>query len=92
MIDAFPTPFADEILNEVAGHDCYSFTDAFSWYNQVPIPKEDQKKTTFICEFGSFTYKVIPFSLKNAPAIFSRIVVKEFQEYIYKIMAMYFDD
>ena len=25
----FPTPFADEILNEVAGHECYSFTDGF---------------------------------------------------------------
>ena len=22
-IDPFPTPFADEILNEVAGHECY---------------------------------------------------------------------
>ena len=29
-IDPFPTPFADEILNEVAGHECYSFTDGFS--------------------------------------------------------------
>ena len=40
--DFFPTPFADEILNEVAGHECYSFTDGFSGYNQVPITKEDQ--------------------------------------------------
>ena len=47
---------------------------------------------TFFCEFGSFAYKVMPFGLNNAPAIFSRIVVKEFQEYIYKTMAMYFDD
>ena len=91
LIDPFPTPYADEILNEVAGHECYSFIDEFSGYNQVPIPKEDQKKTTFVCEFGSFTYKVMPFGLKNAPALFSRIVVKTFQEYIYKTMAVYFD-
>ena len=50
-----PTPYADEILNEVASHECYSFTDGFSGYNQVPIAKEDQHKTTFICEFRSFT-------------------------------------
>ena len=37
----FPTPNADEILNEVVGHECYSFTDRFSGYNQVPIAKED---------------------------------------------------
>ena len=32
------------------------------------------------------------FGFKNAPAVFSRIVVKTFQEYIYKTMAVYFDD
>ena len=26
----FPTPFLDEILNEVTRHECYSFTDGFS--------------------------------------------------------------
>ena len=31
--DPFPTPFVDEILNEVVGHECYSFTDGFSRYN-----------------------------------------------------------
>ena len=58
----------------------------------MPIAKEDQKNMTFVREFVSFTYKVMPFGLKNAPAVFSRIVVKTFQEYIYKTMAVYFDD
>ena len=80
--DPFPTPYADEILNEVAGHECYSFTDGFLGYNQVPIAKEDQHKTTFVCEFGSFAYRKMPFGLKNAPVVFSRIVVKAFQEYL----------
>ena len=44
LTDPFPTRYADEILNEVAGHEFYSFTDGFSGYNQVPIAKEDQKK------------------------------------------------
>jgi hypothetical protein len=47
---------------------------------------------TFVSEFGSFAYRVMPFGLKNAPTIFSRIVVKSFQEYIYKTMVVYFDD
>jgi hypothetical protein len=34
----------------------------------------------------------MPFGIKNAPTIFSRIVVKSFQEYIYKTMVVYFDD
>ena len=44
LTDPFPTPYADEILNEVTQHQCYSFTDGFSGYNQVPIAKEDKKK------------------------------------------------
>jgi len=32
------------------------------------------------------------FRLKNAPVVFSRIVVKAFQEYIYKKMVVYFND
>ena len=41
LTDSFPTPYVDEILNEVAGHECYLFTDGLSSYNQVPIAKED---------------------------------------------------
>ena len=90
LTDPFPTPYADEILNEVPGHECYSFTDGLSGYNQVSIAKGDKKKTTFVCEFGSFSYRAMPFGLKNSPALFSRIMVKAFQEY--KKMAVYFDD
>ena len=39
LTDPFPTPYVEEILNEVAGHEFYSFTDGFSGYNQVPIEK-----------------------------------------------------
>src|SRR5713226_8680726 len=71
LANPFPTPYADEILNEVIGHECYSFTDGFLGYDQVPISKEDQKRTTFVCEFGSFAYRFIPIVLKNAPIVFS---------------------
>ena len=92
LTNPFPTPYVDETLNEVAGHEFYSFIDGFLGYNQVPITKEDHKKTTFICEFGSFAYKVMPFGLKNVPTVFSRIVVRTFQEYIYKTMEIYFNN
>lgn len=34
----------------------------------------------------------MPFGLKNAPTIFSRIVVTTFKEYIHKFLEVYFDD
>ena len=89
LTDPFPTPYADEILNEVTRHECYSFTDGLSTYNQVQITKEDKKKTMFVCEFGSFAYRVMPFGLKNAPAVFSRIVVKKMEVYFNDWMIYY---
>ncbi|KAH9315561.1 hypothetical protein KI387_024188, partial [Taxus chinensis] len=36
----------------------------------VIIAKEDQEKTNFTTEWGSFAYTVMPFGLKNAPTVF----------------------
>jgi hypothetical protein len=44
----FPTPFTDEVLEQSAGKESYSFTDGFSGYHQVRIVEEEKRKTTFI--------------------------------------------
>jgi hypothetical protein len=90
--DPFPTPFTDEVLENVGGQEAYSFTDGFSGYHQIKIAPEDRSKTTFATEWGCFQYTVMPFGLKNAPAIFSRIVVAAFKEYIHKFLEVYLDD
>ena len=46
----------------------------------------------FLTEWGCFQYMVMPFGLKNAPAIFSSIVVVAFKDFIQKILAVYMDD
>jgi hypothetical protein len=44
--DPFPTPFTDELLENVGGHEAYSFTDGFLGYHQIKIAQEDRYKTT----------------------------------------------
>ena len=90
--DPFPTPFTDEVLDNVGGQEVYSFTDGFSGYPQIRIHEEYRHKTTFTTEWGSFQYTVMPFGLKNAPTIFSRVVVAVFKEFIHKFLEVYFDD
>jgi hypothetical protein len=63
--DNLPTSFIDQIVNERAGCEVFSFMDGFSKYNQIQIKPEDQHKTNFICPWGTFTYRKIPFGLKK---------------------------
>lgn len=86
----FPTPFVYEIINEVVGHEPYSFTHGFSSCDKVPIAKIDQENRTFVFELASFAYKVMPFGFKSTPIILSRIAIKKFEQYLYESMAYKF--
>ena len=80
--DYFPLPFMDIILDHVAGQECYSFLDGFSGYNQVFIRVEDQVKTTFTTEWGTFAFNRMPFRLCNAPGTFQRLMMDIFQDFL----------
>jgi hypothetical protein len=90
--DPFPTPFTDEVLDNVGGQEVYSLTNEFSGYHQIQIAKEDCHKTTFATEWGSYQYTVMSFGLKNSPSIFSRVVFEAFKDFLHKFLEAYFDD
>jgi hypothetical protein len=52
--DPFPTPFTDEVLDNLGGKEVYSFTGGFLSYHQIIIAKEDRHKTTFATKWGSY--------------------------------------
>ena len=68
--DHFPLPFIDQMSKRIAGHAFYCFLDGYSGYNQIAIAPEDQEKITFICPYGTFAYRRMPFGLCNAPTTF----------------------
>ena len=65
--------------------------DGFSRYNQIQIKPEDQQNTTFICPWGTFSYRKMPLGLKNAVATFQRAMILIFHD-IKKIIEVYLDD
>ena len=65
--------------------------DGFSGYNQIQIKKEDQHKTTFICPWGNFSYRKMPFGIKNVGDTFQRAMSYAFHD-IKKIVEFYLDD
>jgi hypothetical protein len=52
--DPFPTPFIDNVLENVGGQEAYSFTYGFSGYHHIRIAPKDRHKTTFSSEWGLF--------------------------------------
>jgi hypothetical protein len=90
--DPYPTPFIDEVLENVGGHEAYLFTDGFLGYHQIKIAPEDRYRTTFSTEWGSYQYTVMSFGLKNAPKIFSKVVIATFKEFIHQFLEVYLDD
>jgi hypothetical protein len=74
-----------------AGCEAFSFMDGFSGYNQIQIKPEDQHKTTFICPWGTFAYRKMPFGLKNVGATFQRAMSFSFHD-LKHIVEAYLDD
>ena len=90
--DDFPLPHIDVLVDNTAQHKIFSFMDGFSGYNQIKMAPEDMEKKTFITQWGTFCYKVMPFRLKNDGETYQRAMVALFHDMIHKEVEVYVDD
>jgi len=63
-----------------------------SGYNQIKMAKENKNKTTFISEWGTYAYNVIPFGLCNALVTLHKVVTKTFKPCLNKCMQVFLND
>jgi len=76
QFDAEPMPDVDFLFAKI-GHARYlSKLDLSKGYWQVPLRTADRPKTAFTTPEGTFQWLVMPFGLKTAGAIFSRMMRK----------------
>ncbi|GJR17887.1 reverse transcriptase domain-containing protein [Tanacetum coccineum] len=57
-----------------------------------PMAQEDEEKTTFYIDQGTYCYTKMPFGLKNASATYQRLVDTAFQSQIGRNLKAYVDD
>ena len=68
--DNYPLLRIDTLVDSTARHELLSSMNAFSGYNQIKVNEADQEKTSFVTSQELFCYKVMPFELKNAGAMY----------------------
>ncbi|WJZ85652.1 hypothetical protein VitviT2T_005173 [Vitis vinifera] len=90
--DDFPFPHIDLLVDSTVDHSMLSFMDGFSGYNQILMAPEDMKKTTFIIEWGTYCYRVMPFGLKNVGTTYQRAATTLFHDIMHKDVEVYIDD
>lgn len=74
--DAEPLPDVDQIFAKLAKAKYLSKFDLTKGYWQIPVRPQDRDKTAFTTPQGQFRWVTMPFGLKTAGAIFSRMMRK----------------
>ncbi|GJR53679.1 reverse transcriptase domain-containing protein [Tanacetum coccineum] len=90
--DYYPLPSIDCKVEAVMGFKYKCFLDAYKGYHQIQMAREDEEKTAFYTEQGTYCYMKMPFGLKNAGATYQRLVDSTFQSQIGRNLEAYVDD
>ena len=90
--DSYPLPRIDTCFDALGGARYFSTLDLRQGYWQVENDPESSDKTTFITRKGSFKFKVLPFGLSNAPAVFQRLMNMVMQGLTWEACLVFLDD
>ncbi|GJT07836.1 Orf y [Tanacetum coccineum] len=89
--DQYSLPGINTIIKRIGGAKIFSKFDLKSGFHQVAMDEESIPWTAFLVPGGLYEWLVMPFGLKNAPAVFQRKMDKCFKG-TESFIAVYIDD
>ena len=87
-----PLPLISDLYDKLGGAKVFSTFDLASGYHQILLHESDVDKTAFRTPLGSFAFRVLPFGLTNAGAVFQAQMNRIFREHLGKFVLVYLDD
>ncbi|KAI4890447.1 hypothetical protein NFI96_003606 [Prochilodus magdalenae] len=90
--DRYPLPLMNTAFEALQHAAIFTKLDLRSAYNLIRIRQGDEWKTAFITPSGHYEYRVMPFGLMNAPAVFQRFINEVLREALDRYAYVYLDD
>lgn len=72
--DSFPLPRMEDCVDQVGAAKFVTKLDLLKGYWQIPLTERAREVSSFITPNGLFSYRVMSFGLRNAPATFQRMM------------------
>ncbi|GJS47237.1 putative reverse transcriptase domain-containing protein [Tanacetum coccineum] len=88
----YPLLRIDNLFDQLQGSSIYSKIDLRSSYHQLRVRERDIPKMAFQTRYGRYEFRVIPFGLTNAPAVFMDLMNRVCNPYLDKFIIVFIDD
>ncbi|UYV63094.1 hypothetical protein LAZ67_2003108, partial [Cordylochernes scorpioides] len=92
LLDPFPFPRIDDIINVFGGCRFFSKLDLKDGFWQLGVSENTRKYTAFVTPSGHYEFLKLPFGWKNSPAKFQRIMTTILGDLLGDKVVAYIDD
>ncbi len=91
---SYPLPRLEDAFDAIGDSQAQIFStlDLASGFWQIPMDPETAHKASFVTQSGLYSWRVMPFGLRNAPATFQMVMARALQGLTWKSVLVYVDD
>ena len=90
--DAYPIPLIEETLAQLKNAKIFTKIDIRQAFHKLQMAADLEDYTTFLCRFGAFKWKVLPFELTGGPTSWQCFINNMLWEYFNKFCTAYLNN